>query len=99
MARIRGPSASQSVEQVDLAPTFCKSACVDPAPWMQGRALPLREDGTRERAPGMPNGLEKSWPQFAGVTTRVKYDGSELYDLANDPLQWEISGTSPGGRP
>jgi arylsulfatase A-like enzyme len=40
--------------------------------------------------PGAPNGLEESWPQFAQITTRVRYDGSEgeLYDLKNDPLQW-----------
>src|ERR1700733_10004716 len=41
---------TQPVEQVDLAPTFCAIAGVEPAEWMQGRALPLTDDGTRQRA-------------------------------------------------
>jgi arylsulfatase A-like enzyme len=39
----------QPVGQVDLAPTFCAIAGVEPAPWMQGRALPTSEDGSRQR--------------------------------------------------
>jgi hypothetical protein len=87
---------------------------------MQGKALPVRDDGTRQRAicewdsqfPGYgfhlrsiyrdgflltryepststPNGLEETWPQFAAITCKVRYDGSEgeLYDLKNDRLQ------------
>jgi arylsulfatase A-like enzyme len=40
---------------------------------------------------GAPNGMEEKWPQFAGITCKIHYDGSEgeLYDLRNDPLQWE----------
>ena len=39
------------VGQVDLAPTFCAIAGVDPAPWMQGRALPPADgEAGRERA-------------------------------------------------
>ena len=39
------------VGQVDLAPTFCAIAGVDPAPWMQGSALPLADgEPGRERA-------------------------------------------------
>ncbi len=40
---------------------------------------------------GQPNGLEDAWPQFAAPGTRIRYDGmeGELYDLKNDPLQWE----------
>jgi arylsulfatase A-like enzyme len=40
---------------------------------------------------GVPNGLEESWPQFGAITCSVRYDGSEgeLYDLRNDPQQWE----------
>jgi arylsulfatase A-like enzyme len=40
---------------------------------------------------GVPNGLEERWPQFAAVGTRINYDGreGELYDLRNDPVQWE----------
>jgi arylsulfatase A-like enzyme len=41
--------------------------------------------------PGKPNGLEENWPQFAGITTPIHYDGSEgeLYNLDDDPHQWE----------
>ena len=122
-ARVKPATIAQPVEQVDLAPTFCAIAGIEPASWMQGRALPSSEDGTRQRAlcewdsqfpgygfhfrsiyrdgfvltryepstAGVPNGLEKSWPQFAGLQTSVKYDGTEgeLYDVRNDPLQWE----------
>ena len=38
------------VGQVDLAPTFCAIAGVDPAPWMQGRALPPADGEARARA-------------------------------------------------
>ncbi len=36
------------VGQVDLAPTFCAIAGVEPAPWMQGRCLPV-SGGDRSR--------------------------------------------------
>jgi hypothetical protein len=43
-----------------------------------------------EPSTSSPNGLEEFWPQFATTTTRIRYDGTEgeLYDLRNDPLQW-----------
>jgi arylsulfatase A-like enzyme len=42
---------SDPVGHVDLAPTFCAIAGIEPAPWMQGRALPTAADaGTHERA-------------------------------------------------
>ncbi|MDE3115896.1 MAG: sulfatase-like hydrolase/transferase [Pseudomonadota bacterium] len=122
-AGVKPAVVHQPVEQVDLAPTFCAIAGVEPADWMQGKPLPTREDGSRARAlcewdsqfpgygfhfrsiyrdgflltryepstPGEPNGLEASWPQFAAITTSIRYDGSEgeLYDLRNDPRQWE----------
>lgn len=39
----------QPVGQVDLAPTFCTIAGIDPAPWMQGRPLPTTAADGRER--------------------------------------------------
>ncbi len=39
----------QPVGQVDLAPTFCAIAGVEPASWMQGSPLPASEDGSRQR--------------------------------------------------
>ncbi len=47
-AGIAPATVSDPVGQVDLAPTFCAIAGVDPAPWMQGRALP-RADGEAGR--------------------------------------------------
>lgn len=128
-AHVPAATVSQPVEQTDLASTFCHIAGIEPAPWMQGKALPKSDDGSRQRAicewdsqfpgygfhfrsiyrdgylltryepstPGEPNGLEESWPQFAGITTRVRYDGTEgeLYDLRNDPHQWENLWSDP----
>jgi len=37
------------VGQVDLAPTFCAIAEVEPAEWMQGHALPVADGSGRER--------------------------------------------------
>ena len=50
--------------------------------------------------PGQPNGLEESWPQFAGITTNIKYDGTEgeLYNLDADPRQWENLWNNPRHR-
>jgi arylsulfatase A-like enzyme len=39
----------QPVGQLDLAPTFCRIAGVEPPSWMQGRPLPASEDGSRAR--------------------------------------------------
>jgi arylsulfatase A-like enzyme len=122
-AKVKPARVVQPVEQVDLAPTFAAIAGVEPAAWMQGKALPTSEDGSRQRAlcewdsqfpgygfhfrsiyrdgyvltryepstQGQPNGLEELWPQFAAVSTSIRYDGSEgeLYDLKNDPQQFE----------
>jgi arylsulfatase A-like enzyme len=49
-AKVKPAMVNQPVEQVDLAPTFCAIAGIDPAPWMQGKALPASEDGSRQRA-------------------------------------------------
>ncbi|HTO42420.1 MAG TPA: sulfatase-like hydrolase/transferase [Rhizomicrobium sp.] len=121
-ANIAPATVEQPVEQTDLAPTFCAIAGLAPAPWMQGKALPVSEDASRQRAlcewdsqfpgygfhlrsiirdgysltryepstPGESNGLETHWPQFAQLSTNIRYDGSEgeLYDLQNDPQQW-----------
>ena len=55
--------------------------------YRDGYLLTRYEPSTR----GRPNGLEEFWPQFAAVTTRIEYDGTEgeLHDLRNDPRQWE----------
>ncbi len=44
-------AVTDPVGQVDLAPTFCAIAGIEPAPWMQGDALPLSDgEGVHERA-------------------------------------------------
>lgn len=131
-ANIAPAVVHQPVEQVDLASTFAAIAGAQQAPWMQGRPLPVSDDGSRQRAicewdsqfpgygfhlrsvyrdgyvltryepstAGQPNGLEEHWPQFATTSTRVKYDGTEgeLYELRNDPLQWENLWDDPARR-
>jgi arylsulfatase A-like enzyme len=37
------------VGQLDLAPTFCEIAGIEPGDWMQGAALPTAPDSSRER--------------------------------------------------
>ncbi len=55
--------------------------------YRDGFLLTRYEPSTR----GQPNGLEKHWPSFAAAGTIISYDGTEgeLYDLRNDPHQWE----------
>ncbi len=122
-AKVAPATVYQPVEQVDIAPTLCAIAGIDAAPWMQGKALPKSDDGSRQRAlcewdsqfpgygfhfrsivqggwsltryepstAGQPNGLETHFPAYAGFATHIRYDGSEgeLYDLKNDPHQFE----------
>lgn len=40
----------QPVSQVDLAPTFCAIAGIEPLPWMQGEPLPMTAGTGRQRA-------------------------------------------------
>jgi len=50
-ARVAPAEIHDPVGQVDLAPTFCAIAGIEPAEWRQGRALPTTPDaGTHERA-------------------------------------------------
>jgi arylsulfatase A-like enzyme len=50
-AGVASGAVTDPVGQVDLAPTFCAIAGIEPAPWMQGAALPLSDgEGVHERA-------------------------------------------------
>ncbi len=44
-----GAAVEEPVGHVDLAPTFCAIAGIEPAPWMQGAALPVTGGSGRER--------------------------------------------------
>ncbi len=102
-AGIAPTSFEAPVGQVDLAPTFCEIAGVEPAEWMEGASLP--QDA---RAAGKREAVFTEWDSEHGeisvslrtlyrdgwlVTAYGKssiYEGSEgeLYDLKNDPKQW-----------
>ena len=85
---------------VDLAPTFCAIAGVNPPEWMQGSTLPVDETSGAERV------LTEWDSELFGVDVHLRtitrdgcvctaylpgtvHDGSEgeLYDLVDDPLQ------------
>jgi len=91
----------QPVGHVDLARTFCQIAGVAPDPRMQGAALPVEDDGSRQRVitewDGGYNGhnirLRSLYRDGYLVTACEKtnvHDGTEgeLYDLRHDPNQW-----------
>lgn len=100
-ARVSPSVVSRPVGLVDLAPTFCAIAGVDPKEWMQGRALPATDDDpTAERV------LTEWDSELFGVDVHLRtitrdrwvltayrpgtvHDGTEgeLYDLVDDPLQ------------
>lgn len=85
---------------VDLAPTFCAVAGLEPPAWMEGAALPQHDGGGPERV------LTEWDSELFGVDVHLRtitrdgwvcttyrpgtvHDGTEgeLYDLADDPLQ------------
>ncbi len=75
------------VGQVDLAPTFCAIAGVDPAPWMQGHALP-RADGE----PGRERALCEWDSQFPGY-------GMHLRSVYRDGWLCTVYEPSTAGQP
>jgi arylsulfatase A-like enzyme len=99
---------SDPVGLVDLAPTFCEIAGVEPAGWMQGAALPVT-DGTG------PERVLTEWDsELFGVGVYLRtitrdgwvctayepgyvHDGTEgeLYSLADDPLQHDNRWNDP----
>jgi arylsulfatase A-like enzyme len=48
--RVKPSEVPEPVGHVDLAPTFCAIAGVEPADWMQGSELPTAFGSRRERA-------------------------------------------------
>ncbi|MDE2073055.1 MAG: sulfatase-like hydrolase/transferase, partial [Alphaproteobacteria bacterium] len=102
-AAIAPQSFDAPVGQVDLAPTFCEIAGIEPAEWMEGASLP-KDTRTADKR----EAVFTEWDSMHGdislslrtiyrdgwiVTAYGKssiYEGTEgeLYDLKNDPLQW-----------
>jgi arylsulfatase A-like enzyme len=91
---------ARPVGLVDLAPTFCTIAGLEPSEWMQGAPLPSEPEGGDERV------LTEWDSELFGVAVHLRtitrdgmvctayrpgtvHDGTEgeLYDLVEDPLQ------------
>ena len=75
------------VGQVDLAPTFCAIAGIDPAPFMQGRALP-----TADGEPGRERALCEWDSQFPGY-------GMHLRSVYRDGWLCTVYEPSTAGQP
>ncbi len=103
-----GRAASQTMLNIDLAPTLLDLAGVEPPPGVQGVSLaPALRDAA---APGRVAWLAEHWKEFpyrtptwAGVRTRrwfyVEYEGRfrpTLHDVARDPAQREDLYGAPG---
>jgi arylsulfatase A-like enzyme len=104
-------AVTDPVGQVDLAPTFCAIAAVDPPAWMQGSPLPLTDGSGREH-------VITEWDsQFDDVDMHLRsihrdgwtctayepgggYDGTEgeLYDVGDDPLLFQNRWDDPACR-
>jgi arylsulfatase A-like enzyme len=101
-AGIAPATVDQPVGHVDIARTICAAAGVAPDPRMQGAPLPASEDGTRERVITEWDGGYDGESVTLRTIYRDGYvltacepgsvhqgDEGELYDLANDPRQFE----------
>ena len=99
------------VGQLDLAPTFCEIAGLPVPEWVQGKALPKTDGTGRERVitewdsqfPTEDLHLRSMFRDGWLVTAYERgggYDGTEgeLYNLAEDPLQWQNRWDDPATR-
>lgn len=102
MARIDAASIEDPVGHVNLAPTFAAIAGIEADERFQEAPLPLRAGSGHERAictwddqPGEHAIRMATLVRDRYVCTRYDHSGyysgdeGELYDLENDPLQWE----------
>jgi len=95
-------SIEETVGHINLAPTFAAIAGIEADERFQGAPLPLRAGSSHERAictwddqPGEHAIRMATLVRERYVCTRYDRSGyysgdeGELYDLKNDPLQWE----------
>lgn len=87
VAGVTPAEVGDPVGQVDLAPTFCDIAGIDPAPWMQGAALPVK-DGQ----PGRERMLCEWDSQFPGY-------GMHLRSIYRDGWLCTVYEPSTAGKP
>jgi arylsulfatase A-like enzyme len=78
------------VSQIDLAPTFCAIAGIEPAGWMQGRALPV--DDTDADARGFERAITQWDSQFPGY-------GMHFASIVRDGFACTVYDESTDGQP
>ncbi len=101
IAGVAPAEVEEPVGQLDLAPTFCEIAGVPAPDWMEGSALPTAPGSGRERVLtewdsqfGHIDMHLRSIYRDGWLCTAYEVGGmyggteGELYDLADDPLQW-----------
>jgi arylsulfatase A-like enzyme len=94
-AVVRPAEIAEPVGTMDFAPTFCQIAGLPVPEWMEGKPLPVATGSGRER-------VITEWESQTDLNQKIRtmyrdgytcsvYEGSEegeLYNHADDPLQW-----------
>jgi len=101
-AGVAPASIADPVGHIDLAPTFAAIAGISADERFQGSPLPLEPDGSHQRAVITWDDQPGDYAIRMATIVRGRFvctgydksgyyngDEGELYDLENDPLQWE----------
>jgi arylsulfatase A-like enzyme len=92
-AGVASAAISDPVGQVDLAPTFCAIAGIEPADWMQGSALPVADGVAGPAATGRRERALCEWDsQFPGY-------GMHLRSIYRDGWMCTVYEPSTAGQP